>query len=851
MFVLFVFCCLIFSAVFIDSVYAAPTYNGNTASQAYAASSSCSGTFSSNLFCQYNNDNHVTIKISLYYFKNGSRTKIGNSIYYTNRTDLLDDNYINVGRNSVLESADNKDKNLYTFKSMGLNDITSLTGLAQILENKFIDSSTKYAALDTILIQMGTSKSALTLPSQPLNTKTPAKYGYRLIIEPVATMIDSSGNQYALTIKQMASTSYGRYVVNSKHWAGSDGRQFATWAVTQYTDVGIKAYTSSTCSNKSKTDAGFDSYIKNINSGCGYNIIDITVATTSQISCDVNVNNNEDSKYNWTYWDKNCDLDNDGVKDGCWKKIEDGCCDTVDLTSDILNKYPQCGTCTVNNMVYINEKKDNDLGDIDCGNEATKITNYRGTGKLNKNSPKYCLANNNLYLGTVNGKRYGCEIKDELVLPKEYSNSLTIGQYFVWPTSKTLQELGNFNMGYPVTRNSTLKCVAYQYTKDGKLQYVNLTKAELNALKEKFKTSGTITLKYNGNDNGNIIVEYEDKKFNNGNNNYFTGTISTFYTLQSVNKTSGIYAYYNQETLEYTSEIIASKINKYVQYGYPIIPFGNYGEERVNITYGINFDDIDFSKLNSLSGSYICSKDEDKASGDGDTIPCQCESGTLHEGLDLTTYFSSNYDSWIAECSRLRDLKCNDPNTDLVCPNDNTKIMNECVNRRIYGGSSTKEAYNLCVANECDIGDDYEQQTCTGSDCKLDIIYRTIFLKDPFPGIADNDRVAGANWGGSKALYRNGLGTKYITQTADQMYQGEPMYSIELTPAAIKEIRNYNAENNHSYDDFELSCNDNEYCTSNALHNTFSKYLVGGTCQLQANAKIRGTDDCRLTSLLQ
>lgn len=848
MFMFFIFCSLIVSTVFIDSVYAAPTYNGNTASQAYAASGSCSGTFSSNLFCQYNNDNHVTIKISLYYFKNGSRTKIGNSIYYTNRTDLLDDNYINVGRNSVLESADNKDKNLYTFKSMGLNDITNLTGLAQTLENKFIDASTKYAALDTILIQMGTSRSTLTSPSQPLNTKTPAKYGYRLIIEPVATMVDSSGNQYALTIKQMASTSYGRKVVNSKHWGDSDGRQFAAWAVTQYTDVGITAYTSSTCLSKSKTDAGFNSHIKNLNSGCGYNIIDITYATP-QISCDINVNNNEDSKYNWTYWDANCDLDSDGVKEGCWKKQEGGCCDKETLTDDILNKYPQCASCPANSILDLGDDETTDIGRIECGTSNRIITNYRGSGDLDTATSNYCLANNNLYMGTINGKRYGCEIKDQLILPSKYTKKVAIGSYFVWPTSKTLQTLGNFSMQYPLNRVSSLWCVAYKYNTTGQLEYTTLTSAELNTLKARFNPTGNLSLLYEDNNNGNLVKEASSSITSaSSDNSNFRIEIKNTYTLQKVSGTSGSYAYYDQENLTYTNTIVNNRINKYVQYGYPVIPFGKKGEKRVSITYGINFDHIDFSKLTSFSGSYICDKSEKKGTP---SLSCECESGTIHEGLDLTTYFSATYDSWAAECSRLRDLKCNDPNTDLVCPNDNTKVMNDCVNKKTYGGSTKEEAYNLCVANECNIDDEYDPPTCTGSDCKLDIIYRTIFLNDPFPGINYTDRLAGANWGGSKSLDRDGLGTKYITQTAEQMYQGDPMYSITLTPKAIKEIRDYNQDN--GYDNFELSCGDNQYCTSTVLHNTFGKYLTGGTCQLQTNAKKRGNDgkgqDCRITAL--
>lgn len=840
MLIFFIFCSLIVSTVFIDSVYAAPTYNGNTASQAYAASGSCSGTFSSNLFCQYNNSNHVTIKISLYYFNEGSRTKIGKSIYYTNRTDLLDDNYINIGRNSVLESADNDDKNLYTFASMGLNSITTLTGLAQTLESKFIDSTTKYAALDTILSQMGTSKSALTLPSQPLNTKNPAKYGYRLIIEPVATMIDYSGNQYALTIKEMASTSYGRKVVNSKHWGDSDGRQFAAWAVTQYTDVGIKAYTSETCLAQSKTDTGFNSHIKNINSGCGYNIIDITKATTPPISCNVNVNNNEDSKYNWTYWDANCDLDNDGVKEGCWKKIEGGCCDTQTVDDAVLSKYPQCASCTTDNKKYIGNKEVTNLNSINCENAKKTIKNYRGTGNLSTKTSNYCLANNSLYIGTINGKRYGCEIIDELTFPKAYSGNVKIGSHFVWPTSKTLIELGNFSSSYPLNRNSQLWCIAYKYNSVGQMEIVSLTDDELKKVGDRYNPTGTLELVYNNNYNGDLAIE-EKSVITTKDSNNFKIEIKSTYTLQEQTEPNGNYAYYEQENMEYTNSIINSKINRYVQYNYPIIPFGRKNDEKVNITYGIDFNDVDFSRLPSFSGDYICSKASDK-----EVNPCTCPQDSLYPGMNLVPNFSKTYDNWQAECSTKIDEVCYGGGI-LRCPCEPHQDITDCVNKKKHGGKTAIDAYNLCVANECEV--DCDPDVCVGEHCKVEIIYRTIFLDNPFPSIEGNKRDAGGNWGGKKALTKDGLGTKYITSTADKMYQGDPMYSITLTPEAIKKIRGYNKSN--GYDNFELSCGDNQYCTSTVLHNTFGEYLTGGTCQLQTNSKIRGSNDCRLTSLLQ
>ena len=103
----------------------------------------------------------------------------------------------------------------------------------------------------------------------------------------------------------------------------------------------------------------------------------------------------------------------------------------------------------------------------------------------------------------------------------------------------------------------------------------------------------------------------------------------------------------------------------------------------------------------------------------------------------------------------------------------------------------------------------------------------------------------------------NGLGTKYITETADKMYQGKPMYRIILDPAAIARIRSYNSEEKNGYDDFKLICETGKYCVSEALHGDkgiLREYLDDvSACYTTVAAKSTdksGTDkDCRLKAL--
>lgn len=57
-----------------------------------------------------------------------------------------------------------------------------------------------------------------------------------------------------------------------------------------------------------------------------------------------------------------------------------------------------------------------------------------------------------------------------------------------------------------------------------------------------------------------------------------------------------------------------------------------------------------------------------------------------------------------------------------------------------------------------------------------------------------------------------------------EVYNLTPMYSITLTPSSIKEIREYNKS--HSYNDFNLECEDGLYCKSWFLRESQYSYIV-------------------------
>lgn len=108
---------------------------------------------------------------------------------------------------------------------------------------------------------------------------------------------------------------------------------------------------------------------------------------------------------------------------------------------------------------------------------------------------------------------------------------------------------------------------------------------------------------------------------------------------------------------------------------------------------------------------------------------------------------------------------------------------------------------------------------CSKGDCSsggLNVIYRPISLTNPFPSLnSDKYRAMGANWNETYAetVIKNNRGVS----TYD-VYNQTPIYTIELTPSKIKEIRKYNKK--VPYDNFDMNCTDGYLCSSNFLWGT-------------------------------
>lgn len=107
-----------------------------------------------------------------------------------------------------------------------------------------------------------------------------------------------------------------------------------------------------------------------------------------------------------------------------------------------------------------------------------------------------------------------------------------------------------------------------------------------------------------------------------------------------------------------------------------------------------------------------------------------------------------------------------------------------------------------------------------------DYQYRTIKLgnkTEAFPGIKGRGRVPGWNWRSDLDI------DQYITDTKD-VYNKEPMYSIKLSPATVRNIRKYNRSTD--YGDFNLDCkggSSGASCLSSFLHHS-GLVTVKGKC---------------------
>lgn len=174
--------------------------------------------------------------------------------------------------------------------------------------------------------------------------------------------------------------------------------------------------------------------------------------------------------------------------------------------------------------------------------------------------------------------------------------------------------------------------------------------------------------------------------------------------------------------------------------------------------------------------------------------------GGLYEGLNvkITNIGYKNY-LYNTYQTAVRNYNSSLTDNDFVNTEGQNQLLHDC-----YYEVDEGEPY--CPSKGCD-NDEYD----LGS---VRLIYRPISLESPFPGMDASGRNTGSNWcilnsdKTTNCKNTNENVEKYILNNRNtegsSIYNKDPMYEITLTPALIKEIRNYNSKTN--YDDYYVYC---------------------------------------------
>ncbi len=304
----------------------------------------------------------------------------------------------------------------------------------------------------------------------------------------------------------------------------------------------------------------------------------------------------------------------------------------------------------------------------------------------------------------------------------------------------------------------------------------------------------------------------------------------------------------------------------YIKIGYSNLPISSTASVKNPYDLNIIVDSLgQDGKFTELANQkpYVCNYSVTNAPTD----ECVCPEGTKHAGKDLyCKIYGSNSSSTTITCADAQILYCDSNETfdevcedDKFCPNDRTIKITSCLNNG--------KTYDYCVDTLCNINEDFHCPSGTyndGMDIKpcvfsymssgyskdeavkicqdtvcpyggINIIYRTISLRNPFPGKTAGSGVSnttnkfsldphigrypGSNWNSVKLVETQILKNRGVEGNA--VYQKDPLYTFILDTNTIKEIRKYNdsRENNDGYADFTLECKDGVACLSDFIRN--------------------------------
>lgn len=765
---------IIFIIILILPIYVKAYYNGGGGKVGYSGGSCPKNT---KKLCPYKNMHHLTVLVSLYYFnEDGTRDKIGKSVIYTNNNILNDSNFFEFNVNGKFTGNATIGYDALKLENYFYKDLDNFRTLLNRTANMGLTEANYKEKLNEFFINYCNKKGKNTSNcSQAFNKTTPAKYGFRVVIEPYISGLKHDSFYY-MTLKEIAADG-GLTNINST-------ASFSLLLHTIYNDVGITAYTTKTTNLN---------LIKDPNSGYGYNIIDFAVKPDDISQCDktkVGVKaccNEKNLKYPITEEEYQTYCNEDTCK------------------YMINTKVPQ--TCSANNNGYVKDVKSwecifkspksskkevkefykdysNDYCSIFCREEINyslpsganavssgrflSIEQVSESGSLailspiNFNGKKICRTtskdgDNN---GTINRTKFEKDFNDiEIRIKNAYDKYLNYKN-----ESKTSVEIANAKEEYKnlVDKRDSLisqikacseRSVTYDFSPNLYLSYDE----PIYGGEWKLKKDATITKT----------------------ESYYSGGNATNGTSSSV--TTDVV---NKKILKYSCNE-SSGCTKLIEDSYPLT---DWYEKSIEKNYNYDLPDNVYRYVSKETGRSYHKKED---AGENYV--------TINKG-NLPIHYSTNPGDYEFKI-RIESLGTNNKFEKYLYDKktfDGKLVFDE---KMEYACSYKVNCKDQIMNGDCEAINDYcyKDDEDKKNDCNeqgANIIYRPISLyKDTaFLSTNGDKRKPGKNWDDkdliNEIIYNNRTVESY------SVYKLDPMYEITLTPTVIKEIRNYNKEMN-------------------------------------------------------